>query len=121
MLSACTINPDTPYPSVDTKVFEKNGGTTYVVISGAFKIVYDESLGYTEKDYFDQYGDYKYGIVDCGWVTFKHFPYYKSYNIVITAETNLTGEDRCLTVMLQNKLNGKSSGKTSLTVIQKGD
>ena len=120
ILSACAIKPDTPIPAINPVIFEKEGGTINVTILSTFKLIYDESLGYTEKDYYDN-EVYKYGIVDCGWVSFKHFPYYITYDIEITTIPNKTGHDRSLTMNLQDKFNGKESGISSITVIQKGN
>ena len=122
ILSACAIKPDTPIPSINPVIFEKEGGEISVPMSASFMLVYDKDKGYKYTDHYDYDGVFNHRELDCGWVILKSYrrDIVEDLLFIIT-EPNTTGQERSLTMKLQERFNGKESGISSITVIQKGE
>ena len=126
LFAGCSKDLKTPSPETDIALFEKEGGRAALKMAGSCFFHYDNNSGY---EYSQNYSDgiLKEMTLKCGWVEFVIQNYYSGTihymepRLLIMTVPNNTGFERRLVMEFDDILNGKHSGKSSITVIQKGN
>ena len=127
LLVAC-VKYTRPAPEISTVNFDKNGGTTTILIFGNASFTENDTMNKYEHEIEYDDGMTKSSTMKCGWVTFKLQFYYDNNihfgdpKLIITTEPNDTGKKRTFKLGLVNVMDmGDSRGEATITVTQEGE